>query len=95
MAHMIIRHKVADFSKWKPVYEDHRSAREAAGLKELHLWRNADDPNEVILLLDVSDVAKAKKFSGSSELKEKMQAAGVQGAPDIIFLSGWRTPTLR
>jgi hypothetical protein len=39
MAHMLVRHKVADFDKWKSVYEDHRSAREAAGLKDLHLWR--------------------------------------------------------
>jgi hypothetical protein len=87
MAHMIIRHKVADFGKWKPEYEDHRSAREAAGLKDLHLWRNADDPNEVILLFQASDLAKAKEFAGSSDLKEKMEAAGVQGPPDIVFLS--------
>ncbi len=87
MAHMIIRHRVADFEKWKPVYEDHRSARVAAGLRDLHLWRNVDNPNEVILLFEASDVAKAKEFTGASDLKEKMQAAGVQGAPDIVFLS--------
>lgn len=87
MAHMIIRHKVADFAKWKPEYEDHRSVREAAGLKDLHLWRNADDTKEVILLFEASDLAKAKEFAGSSDLKERMRAAGVQGAPDIVFLS--------
>ena len=88
MAHMLIRHKVADFDKWKPAYEDHRSAREAAGLKDLHLWRNESDPSEVILLFEASDVAKAKEFADSPDLKEKMQAAGVQGSPDIVFLSG-------
>ena len=87
MAHMLIRHKVADFGKWKPMYEDHRSAREAAGLKDLHLWRNEGDPTEIILLFETSDVAKAKEFVASSDMKEKMQAAGVQGAPDIVFLS--------
>ena len=87
MPHMIIRHKVANFGKWKPEYEDHRSTRQAAGLKDLHLWRNADDPNEVIVLFEASDVAKARDFARSSDLKEKMQAAGVQGAPDIVFLS--------
>ena len=88
MAHMLIRHKVADFDKWKPAYEDHRSAREAAGLKDLNLWRNESDPSEVILLFEASDVAKAKEFANSPDLKEKMQAAGVQGSPDIVFLSG-------
>ena len=87
MVHILIRHKVADFGKWKPLYQDHRSAREAAGLKDLHLWRNEGDPTEVIVLFQASDLAKAKGVIGSSDLKEKMQAAGVQGAPDIMFLS--------
>ena len=87
MARMIIRHKVADFSKWKKAYEDHRSARQAAGLKDSHLWRNMDDPNEVIVMFEASDVAKARNFAGSSDLKEKMLTAGVQGEPDIVFLS--------
>ncbi len=86
MAHILIRHKVADFGKWKPLYEDDRSVREAAGLKDLHLWRNEDDPTEIIALFEASDLAKAKEFVGSSDLKERMQAAGVQGAPDIVFL---------
>ncbi len=86
MAHILIRHKVADFGKWKPLYEDHRSVREAAGLKDLHLWRNEGDPTEIIALFEASDLAKAKEFVGSSDLKERMQAAGVQGAPDIVFL---------
>jgi hypothetical protein len=87
MAHMVIRHKVSDFAKWKPVYEDHRSARKAAGLKDLYLWRNQNDPSEVILLFEASDVAKAKAFAASSDLKQKMQAAGVQGPPEILFLA--------
>jgi len=87
MAHMIIRHKVEDFDGWKPAFEDHRPTREAAGLRDIYLWRNADDPNEVILLLEVSDVSKAREFATSSDLKDRMRSAGVQGAPDIVFLS--------
>jgi hypothetical protein len=87
MAHMLVRHKVADFDKWKSVYEDHRSAREAAGLRDLHLWRNEDDPSEVLLLFEVSDVEKAKRFAGSPDAKEKMETAGVQELPDVVFLS--------
>ncbi len=86
MAHMLVRHKVVDFDEWKSVYDDHRLAREAAGLKDLHLWRNEDNPNEVILLFEVSDVTKAKAFSSSPDAKEKMQAAGVLGQPEVVFL---------
>ena len=87
MAHVIIRHKVADFGKWKPVYDSHKPARQAAGLKDVHLWRSEDDPNEVIAVFESSDLSKARDFAGSSDLKEKMKAAGVQGAPDVLFLS--------
>ena len=87
MAHMIIRHKVEDFDGWKPAFEDHRPEREAAGLRDIYLWRNADNPNEVILLLEASDVAKAREFAASSDLKDKIRSAGVQGAPDIVILS--------
>jgi hypothetical protein len=38
-------------------------------------------------LFEASDLAKAKEFLGSSELKKKMQEDGVQGAPEIVFLS--------
>jgi len=40
MNYVLIRHKVADFAKWKPVYDGHLSARQKAGLKEEHLFRN-------------------------------------------------------
>jgi hypothetical protein len=53
--HLLVRHKVADFAKWKPVYDDHLPARQKAGLKEVHLLRNIDNPNEVILLFSVQD----------------------------------------
>ena len=31
-------------------------------------------------------VAKAKAFSSSPDAKKKMQAAGVQGQPEVVFL---------
>ena len=37
MAHVLIRHKVADLGKWKLVYDHHLPAREAAGLRDLHI----------------------------------------------------------
>ena len=35
---------------WKVAYDAHLPARQKAGLKQEHLLRNIDDPNEVILL---------------------------------------------
>ena len=53
MPYVLVRHKVADFSKWKPVYDAHLPARKEAGIiKEVHLLRNADDPNELVIMFE-------------------------------------------
>ena len=84
--HLLVRHKVADFAKWKPVYNDHLAARQKAGLKEVHLLRNIENPNEVILLFSVEDPDKAKAFAASDDLRRAMQKAGVSDKPDVYFL---------
>ena len=86
MLYGLVRHKVADFSKWKPVYDDHLPARQKAGLTEKYLLRNIDNPNEVILLFEGEDLQKAREFVASADLREKMQASGVIDKPDIYFL---------
>lgn len=87
MPHLLVRHRVSDFTRWKSVYDDHESARDAAGLKFLHLWCNEDVSDEVFILFETTDVAKAKELTGSEDLKQSMQASGVQGVPDIVFLT--------
>ena len=34
MPYVLVRHKVADFSKWKPAYDAHLPARKEADLRE-------------------------------------------------------------
>ena len=86
MVHVLIRHKVADFAKWKPIYDAHDSARQNAGLREEYLLRNVDDPNELILLFSAEDLEKAKAFAASDDLRQSMQRAGVSDKPDVYFL---------
>ena len=86
MNYGLVRHKVADFSKWKPVYDAHLPARQKAGMKEKYLLRNIDAPNEVVIFFELEDVQKAREFSNSSDLREAMQKAGVVDKPDIYLL---------
>jgi len=86
MPHLIVRVTVQDFDRWRIVYDSNLPARQSAGLKELNLWRNADKSNEVVLLFDVSDIAKAKAYTLSPELKEKLKAGGVIGPAENLFL---------
>jgi heme-degrading monooxygenase HmoA len=75
-----------DYAKWKPIYEEHGATRKANGSKGAHLFRNADNPNEVIILFEWDDLSNAKKFAQSEDLIKTMQKAGVSDKPDIYFL---------
>jgi len=86
MIYVLIRHKVADFAKWKPVYDGHLSARQKAGLKEENLFRNTEDPNEVLLLFSAEDIDKAKAFIASDDVRQTMEKAGVSDKPNVYFL---------
>jgi hypothetical protein len=59
MTHVLVRHNVADFAKWKPVYDAHLAARQKAGLREKNLLRGVDNPNEVVLLFEAEDPEKS------------------------------------
>ena len=85
--YLLIRHRVADFTKWKAAYDAHAPARQQAGLKEVYALRNSDKLDEVILMFEVGDIGKARVFGDSPELKEAMQNAGVVDKPDITFLT--------
>ena len=86
MIYVMVRHQVADFGKWKSAYDAHAPARTKAGLKELHVLRNIDNPDEIVLLFSADDLGKAKAFVASQDLREAMEKAGVTGKPDICFL---------
>ena len=86
MQYALVRHKVADYPKWKPVFDEHDSTRKANGFKGHQLFCNADDPNELIILLEVDDLEKARQLVQSADLREAMQRSGVADQPDIYFL---------
>lgn len=85
--YVLIRHKVRDFNAWKKGFDAHASKRVEAGLSDRQLLRNADDANEVVILLGAEDIARAKAFAASPDLRETMQSFGVLDKPDVYFLN--------
>ena len=86
MAHILVRHKVKDFAMWKKVYQGHASFRKQQGSKGSRILQNADDPNDVVIVLDWDTMEKARAFTESPNLIEIMEKAGVTGPPEITFL---------
>ncbi|HEU0115365.1 MAG TPA: antibiotic biosynthesis monooxygenase [Thermomicrobiales bacterium] len=84
---MLIRHKVADYGAWKPVFDAHETTRQANGCQGWRIFRGADDPDEVVILLAWDDLDRARFFADSDDLREEMTRAGVTDRPDIWFLT--------
>ncbi len=82
---MTIRHKVADYAKWKASYDGHESVREASGLHNFIIVRGVEDSNMVMVVLRMDDVAKAKQFAASPDLKTRMMKAGATGPTYIDY----------
>lgn len=80
-------HKVANFSKWKPLYEGHDTARVAAGLHNYVIGRGVQDSNMVLVALKADDTARARQFSKDPGLKQAMQKGGVVGTPTMAMVT--------
>jgi hypothetical protein len=84
---MVVTHKVANFAKWKPSYDEHDSLRLANGLHSYVIGRGLQDTNMVLVAVKADDMDKAKAFAKDPSLKKAMQKSGVIGAPSIMFVT--------
>ena len=82
---LTIHHKVKDYATWRAGYDGHEKSRLSAGITNGRVFRSAEDPNDVVILQDVADVAKARTWLGSDDLKTAMQKSGVTGSPSFRF----------
>ena len=86
MIHVVVRHKVADYGRWKEAFDAHLGMRKAGGELGYRLFTSVEDPRDVTIVMDWDELANARKFAGSADLKQAMQKAGVIGEPEIRFL---------
>ncbi|MBI4302477.1 MAG: cyclase [Chloroflexi bacterium] len=86
MASLFMRHRVADYEKWKRVFDGADDLRKnGAGAIAHNIHRDPDDPNLIIVALRVHDIRRAKEFAASPDLLSAMAEAGVQGQPEVWF----------
>lgn len=83
---LLVRHKVQDYATWKSGFDAHRGTRRADGSQGGRLFRNAVDPNEVLVLLEWDDIDRARLFALSDDLRETMAIQEVTDQPDLWFL---------
>src|SRR5580704_18279890 len=82
---LTVHFKVKDFNAWRTSYNGRETNRVSAGITNGRVFRSADDPNDVVILQDVADLAKARTWYGSDEMKTAMEKSGVVGSPSVRF----------
>lgn len=80
---LTVHFKAKDFNTWHTSYKGNEKNRVSAGITKSKVFRSSDDPNDVLILQDVTDVAQARTWYGSSEMKAAMEKSGVVGSPSI------------
>jgi hypothetical protein len=84
----MVRHTIADYAKWRTVFDGHEAFRRANGATgEGQVYRDEGNANQVTTILEWDTVENARRFSNDSSLKEAMREAGVTGAPEIHLVN--------
>ena len=77
MASIVRRSRVEDYARWKTVYQAGEAARQAAGWRDQQVFRNPDDPNDIVILTEVDDVERARAYAESEEVRRRQRASGL------------------
>lgn len=88
--------KVEDFAKWKSVFDEDPLDRGSSGSKGGFVFRSADDPNEVMLLLewDEDKVGQLGQFGQSPQMKEVQERSGYTAPPEVYVLEEVDKPSV-
>ena len=87
MEHVLVRHRVDDYPKWKEAFDNFVETRKSFGEKSYQVLQHDEDTNNLYLMFGWDNKENAQKFFESSELKSTMQKAGVAEVPEIHFLN--------
>jgi hypothetical protein len=83
MANVTLQLSFADYAKWRPVFDKYKPVREKVGVTSERVFRNADEPNQVLVWWETPDANKLLETLRSDEVKNYMKEAGVVGPPKI------------
>ena len=87
MALLIIEHIVGDFETFKTVFMDDEDRRRRGGSRGARVYRVADDPNDVRVVLDFDTAQQAREHAEGLELHEAIKwATGNVSMPSFVVL---------
>jgi quinol monooxygenase YgiN len=88
---LLLQHTVRDYDAWKPVFDEHQDVRAKYGALGHTIYRDADKPNEVTILMQFESRERAEGLMRDPSLAEAMQRGGVVSEPHATWLEGEAT----
>ncbi|WP_239645670.1 hypothetical protein [Mycobacterium sp. UM_CSW] len=84
---MLVKQRVTSVEQWNTVFRNSEldAVRREHGLVVTGTYVDADNPNTVIVVMDMHDADKARQFATSPELAATRERAGAIGAPDGVW----------
>jgi hypothetical protein len=82
-ATLAVRHTVADYAAWRPVYNGLDPLRAEYGCTGQRVLRDPGDANDLFITHDFPSVEQATGYANDPRLKAGMDNAGVTSAPRI------------
>ena len=77
MKHLLCRNRVADYRRWRRVFDLHASSHRAAGLHLKAFWREVGKANDVFFLFEVRNMRKARAFISAPGAARAAASSGV------------------
>lgn len=86
MPYLLARHRVRDYADWKALFDDHARKRKELGSRGGMILRNAQRPDEILVLTEWENLEKAREFTEWGNPEGIRRLAGVIDQPDLYFL---------
>ena len=83
---MIVRLRTKDYYDWRKIFDQTKDMRKAAGLSNERIFRGVHDGNELVLVMDAADMAKARQYAASPARKRVLAKSDVIGTPEDSFV---------
>ena len=78
MVYVLGKFKLESYNKWKPLFDKRAAMRQDYGGYEAHLFRNFDEPNEVVILFKWDNFENAHSYFESEALQESLKNVGAK-----------------
>lgn len=88
---LLLQHTVRDYDAWKPVFDEHEDVRVKYGATGHTIYRDADKPNDVTILMQFESRERAEGLMRDPSLAEAMKRGGVLSEPHATWLEGGAT----